>query len=535
MPMREARMGRRRGEVVNGGRRWRSAVWAVCLFASLAGGLMLAYAPAQHRTRVTVSFLSGAGLVAGKTQVRYRGVVVGRLEHLRLSDDGQRVYAGLRLDSAAQRIAICGSKFWVVRPRIDVKNISGLLTAVSGTWIDVDIETRSRRACDTFAGFDTPPAITSDEQGARFVLRAPTLGSLNAGSPVYFRGVQVGQVLGYSLARSGGNVRIGVFVRKPFDRLVMSDTRWWQASGVELKLDSSGVRLETPPAAGLLAGAVAFDTPHGNAPAVSAANDEDFQLADNRIDAMRASEGPPAVVRMRFTQSVRGLSVGAPVEFRGVGLGTVTAIDIDLKPGRGGFDMLVTLSLYPSRLGRNYRDALGDGAGAAGKALLRQLVDQGLRGQLRTGSLLTGQKYVALDVFPHAPAARVDTERSPVELPTVPNSLEELQDQLSNIVRRLDRVPLQEIGRNLDASLQQSNAVFTRLDTELVPAARTTLESAQQAFRSANDILDRGSPLQSDVHQALTELRRTLASLNALSDYLERHPEALIWGKRSDP
>ncbi|MEM5421874.1 MlaD family protein [Paraburkholderia ferrariae] len=512
-----------------------AAVWAAWVLANLAGGLMLAQALSQRSTRVTVSFVSGAGLVAGKTPVRYRGVVVGRLEHLRLSADGQRVDAELRLDAAGPHIAMCGTKFWVVRPRIDVKNISGLLTAVSGTWIDVDIDIHSPRACYTFTGFDTPPSITSDAEGTRFVIRAPTLGSLNAGSPVYFRGVQVGEVLGYSLVTSGDNVRIGVFVRRPFDRLVTSDTRWWQSSGVELKLDSSGMRLETPPAAALLAGGLAFDTPRGSVRPVSATSVEDFRLAESRTDAMRANEGPPAVVRMRFAQSVRGLSVGAPVEFRGVGLGTVTAVAIDFQPKSGRFDMLVTLSLYPSRLGRNYRDALGDGAGTAGKSLLHQLVAQGLRGQLRTGSLLTGQKYVALDIFPHAPAARVDTERSPVELPTVPNSLEELQDQVSNIVRRLDRMPLQAIGRNLDASLQQSNVLFARLDTELVPRARSTLESAQRAFRSAQAMLDQDSPLQSDAHQALAALRRTLASLNALSDYLERHPEALIWGKRADP
>lgn len=525
----------RRGEVVNDRLVWRSTVWVLSLIGILIGGLTLAHALAQRGPRVTVSFLSGAGLVAGKTKVRYRGVEVGRLERLRLSGDGRRVYAELRLDAAGHRIATCGTKFWVVRPRIDVKNISGLLTAISGTWIGVDVDARSLRACDAFTGFDTPPAITSDKQGMHFVLRARTLGSLNAGSPVYFRGLQVGQVLGYSMARSGGSVRIGVFVRKPFDRLVTSDTRWWQAGGIELKLDSSGMRLDAPPAAALLAGAVAFETPHRNVGAASAAQVEDFQLADSRTDAMRANEGPPAVVRMRFAQSVRGLSVGAPVEFRGIELGTVTAIDIDLDPERDRFDMLVTLSLYPSRLGQNYRDALGGGASTAGKVLLRQLVDRGLRGQLRTGSLLTGQKYVALDVFPHAPAAHVDTERAPVELPTIPNSLEELQDQLSNIVRRLDRMPLQEIGRNLDATLEQSNTLFVRLDTELVPAAHSTLVSAQQAFHSANEILDQGSPSQSDVHHALTELRGALASLSALSDYLERHPEALTWGKKRDP
>ncbi|WP_233809032.1 PqiB family protein [Paraburkholderia sp. HP33-1] len=523
---------------MNDRQRWLSTIWTVLLVAILISGLMLAYALAQRDPRVTVSFLSGAGLVAGETPVRYRGVKIGRLEHLRLSDDGQRVYAELRLDAAGQRIATCGTKFWVVRPRIDVKNISGLMTAVSGTWIDVDIDSHSIRACHVFAGFDSPPATTSDEEGARFVLGATSLGSLNAGSPVYYRGAQVGQVFGYSLGRTGGIVRIDVFIRKPFDRLVTSGTRWWHASGVELKLDSSGTRLDIPPAAALLAGGVAFDTPRGSVSAASDANVPNvagFHLADNRTDAMRANEAPPAVVRMRFAQSVRGLSVGAPVEFRGVGLGTVTAVDIDLNPERGRFDMLVTLSLYPSRLGRNYRDSLGDGAGMAGRALLRQLVVQGLRGQVRTGSLLTGQKYIALDVFPHAPVAYVDTNRTPVELPTVPNSLDELQDQLSNIVRGLDRMPLQEIGGNLDAMLRRSNALFERLDTELVPGAHSTLGSAQLAFRSASAILEQSSPLQGDVHQALTELRRTLAGLNTLSDYLERHPEALLWGKAADP
>lgn len=513
-------------------------IWAALLVGALIGGLAFAHALMEGGPRVTVSFASGAGLAIGKTRVRYRGVDIGRLARLHISADGLHVYAELQLDAAAQRAAMCGTKFWVVRPRIDVRDISGLMTAVTGTWIDVDIDRYSIRACHAFTGLDMPPVMTGEEEGARFVLRAASLGSLHAGSPVYFRGAQVGQVLGYSLERNGGNVRIGVFVRKPFDRLVASSTRWWQSSGVEFTRDSAGMRLDSPPSAALLEGGVAFDTSHGNvraeANANANANANDFPLAGSRADAMRANYGPPAVVQMRFAQSVRGLSVGAPVEFRGVVLGTVTAVDIDLKPTSEHFDMLVTLSLYPSRLGQSYRNALGDDAGAAGKVLLRDLVVQGLRAQVRTGSLLTGQKYIALDVFPHAPPAHIDTDRSSVELPTLSNSLEELQEQLSTIVHRLDQMPINQIGSNLDATLQQSNALFARLDAEVVPAAHSTLESAQRAFRAAKEILDQGSPLQSDVGQALTELRRTLAGLNALSDYLERHPEALIQGKGGD-
>ncbi|HKT96164.1 MAG TPA: MlaD family protein [Paraburkholderia sp.] len=506
--------------------------WLAPLLAALLGGGVLAYPPGHRGPRITVNFQTGAGLVAGKTRVRYRDVEIGRLERLRFSADGQRVHATLQLDDDGRRIATCGARFWVVRPRIDVKNTSGLMTAISGTYIDVDVDLRSRRPCHEFVGLEAPPAVTSGADGTRFVLRAASLGSLSAGSPVYFRGAQAGQVLGYSLAAKGSSVRIDVFVKAPFDRFVTSKTRWWQASGAGIQVDASGMRLDAQSLTAVFAGAVAFDTPPANTHAVADARDREFRLANDRSDALRAQEGSPAVVRMRFTQSVRGLSVGAPVEFRGVEVGTVVSIDIDLNPERNRFDMLVTLNLYPSRLGQRYRDALGEGTGAAAKALLHLLVTQGLRGQLRMGSLLTGQKYIALDVFPHAPVAQVDTSHSPVELPTVPDTLGELQDQLSSIVTRIDRMPVQEIGQNLNTMLQRSNRLFERLDAEIAPAVRSTLDPAQQAFRAASETLEQGSPLQSDVQQALAELRRTLVGLNALSGYLERHPEALVWGNR---
>jgi paraquat-inducible protein B len=510
------------------------AVWSALLVVPLLGGLMLVYALAHGGPRVTVSFLTGAGLVAGKTHVRYRNVEIGRLESLRLAADGRHVDAVLRLDTAGQRIATCGARFWVVRPRIDANDVSGLTTALSGTYIAVDVDLHLCSACRAFIGLETPPLMTRDAAGTRFVLHADSAGSLSAGSPVYFRGARAGQVLGYSLAERGRDVRIDVFVTAPFDRFVTSGTRWWQASGAAIQIDSSGMRLDAQSIASVLAGAVAFDTPRPDGRAAASPGVREFRLANDRSVAMHADDGPPAIVRMRFARSVRGLSAGAPVEFRGVVLGAVSVVDIDLNPQRSRFDMQVTLTLYPSRLGRHYRDALGDGGGDAGKVLLRQLVAQGLRGQLRMGSILTGQKYVALDVFAHAPLARVDTSRLPVELPTVPNTLEELQDQLSGVVHRIDRMPLEDIGRNLDTALQRSNALFERLDAELIPAARSMLESSRQAFRAANETLDQGAPLQSDAHQALTELRRTLTGLNALADYLERHPESLIWGKGDD-
>ena len=513
------------------GRPFPSAVWLVPLAAALLCLALFVPLLTQRGPEVGVSFVTAEGLEAGKTRVRYRDVEIGKLTGLQLSNDRTRVLAAVQLDASARRFATCGTRFWVVRPRIDTAGISGLATVISGPYIAVDVGPSSTR-CKEFTGLETPPLLTSGQDGRRFILHAESLGSLNVGAPVYFRHVQVGQVLGYALAKGGAQIDIDVFVKAAYARYVTAGTQWWHASGIDLRLDSNGLRLDTQSVATVLSGGVVFDLPESQVALPQAADGAAFDLAADREEAMHhAGDGPAAAVSLRFTQSVRGLSVGAPVDFHGVELGQVSAIGVDFNRSRDSFDIVVTLTLYPYRLGRRYREALGKGDSEAGKALLRQMVAQGLRGQLRMGSVLTGQRYVALDFFPHVTAASIDTRRSPVELPTVPSTLDELQDQLASIVSKLDRVPFDKLGGNLNTALVNANTLFQQVNTELIPQARSTLATAAQSFNAANATLQQDSPMQSDVHAALTELRRTLVSLNALSDYLERHPESIVWGK----
>jgi paraquat-inducible protein B len=196
--------------------------------------------------------------------------------------------------------------------------------------------------------------------------------------------------------------------------------------------------------------------------------------------------------------------------------------------------MPVTMNLYPDRLRKRTGEAMPAQDTQEGHSLLEALVKHGLRGQLRTGNLITGQLYVALDMFPNAPKAIVDASRDPLELPTIPNTLDELQLQIADIAKKLDKIPFDQIGTNLNGALENANKLFTKLDTEVLPQARDTLNAAKQTFGTAQSTLQQDSPLQSDVHQALTELTRTLQSLNALADYLERHPESLVRGKSGD-
>ncbi len=342
------------------------------------------------------------------------------------------------------------------------------------------------------------------------------------------RRARVGQVTGYALDTGGHGVSIDVFVAAPFDRYVDADARWWQAGGLGLRLDAGGMTLGTPSLAALLAGALAFAAPPGRTSIDAAPDGARFRVADNEIDAMRTPNAPAAPVVMRFDRSLRGLDVGAPVDFRGIELGNVTAVGTEYDAARGDVTMRVTMALYPDRLGQRYRDVLGDGNTDAGKALLRALVARGLRGQLRMGNPIANRSYVALDMFPHAPPASVDTNREPIALPTVPGTLDVLRVQIADIAGTLARMPLDRMGANLNAALVNTNALFAQLDTELAPHAHDALSNARQAFAAAQATLRQEGANASNLHRTLAQFARASSTLRALAGDLEQHPEWLL-------
>ncbi|APR36915.1 PqiB family protein [Paraburkholderia sp. SOS3] len=515
-------------------RRWLpSLVWVIPLIAALIGVALVIQSIYQKGPTITISFTTAEGLEPGKTKVKYKDVDIGYVKQIKLSNNHSRVLVYVQLSKEADDFAVKDSRFWVVRPRIGASGVTGLSTLLSGSYIGVD-GGRSTETQTEFVGLEAPPAVTVDQKGRQFTLRGESLGSIDIGSPVYYRRVQVGQVTGFSLDKDGTGVTVQVFVNAPFDQYVGTNSRWWHASGVDLRLDSSGFKLNTQSLATVIVGGLAFQSPPGQAVGVQAPNNMTFRLGDDESDAMREPDGEPVRVVMNFNQSLRGLSVGAQVDFRGIVLGQVTSIGVEYDPKIRNFTMPVTMNLYPDRLRRRTREALPAPGSPSSNDLLQALVRHGLRGQLRTGNLITGQLYIALDMFPNAPKASVDASHDPLELPTMPNSLDELQLQIADIAKKLDKIPFDQIGTNLNTALAHADKLFSQVDSELLPQARDTLAAAKQTFGSAEQTLQQDSPLQSDVHQALQELTRTLQSLNALSDYLERHPESLVRGKPGD-
>lgn len=513
-----------------------SLVWLIPIVAAIVGVSLLINTLASRGPEITVTFHSAEGLTPGKTAVRYKDVDIGLVKSVRLSSDRSHVVAAIELTKDAENFAVADTRFWVVRPRFAISGVSGLETLLSGAYIGVDAG-KSREQIRSFKGLEQPPVVTADASGRQFVLRAQDLGSLDIGSPVYYRRVSVGQVVAYQLDPNGRDITLRVFVNKPYDKLVTPDTRFWHASGVDLKLDANGLKLSTQSLVTVLLGGVAFQAPDNTTVTGAAAENTQFLLAADQSEAMKEPEElAPALAVLNFDQSVRGLAPGAPVDFRGVTVGQVRSIGIEYVSDKKAFRMPVVVEFYPSRMGFRARDVADE---ARKRAIVRELVKRGLRAQLRTGNLLTGQLYVALDFFPKAPPTKdIDLAGPLAELPTTPGTFDELQAKLGDIVSKIDKVPFDQIGQDvrtamvsMNKMLDSSDKLVAQLNGDVAPQVLAALQDARRTLAAANGTLASDAPLQQDTRRMLQELTRTAASLRALTDYLERHPEALLRGK----
>ena len=500
-----------------------SLVWVIPIVAALVGGWVAVTRYLSQGEEITIVFRSAEGLDAGKTKIHYNGVDVGTITKIRLSDDHRSAIATAQMAPKTEEFLVDDTKFWVVRPRISGANISGLGTLISGAYIGMEIG-KSKKDRDEFVALDTPPVISGEIPGRFFILKTLDLGSIDTGTPLYFRRLQVGQVASYELDRDGKYLTVKIFVRAPYDQYVNPNTRFWHASGIDLSLTANGLKVQTQSALSILIGGIAFETaPSALIPLPAEANTI-FTLYSNRTEAFNPPPRHPQIYQLIFKDSVRGLTPGAPVEFRGIPIGEVSDISaqIDLKTLE--FSAPVTVSLDPRRLGVKILD-LGPGVNLESmrRKLIDALIAHGVRAQLKTGNLLTGSVYVSLDFFPGAPPATVDWSQTPPQLPTTSGQFVATEATVENIIKKLDKVPFQEIGEDLQKAIAQLNATLV--------TAQGTLSSARGTLDNTSLLTEPNSSQVQQIGSTLQEVSRAARSLRVLADYLERHPDALLRGK----
>ena len=529
-----------------------SIVWLIPIVAAIIGASLAYRTLTEKGPTISIAFRDGGGLEAGKTKIKYKAVDIGVVDTVDISEDLSHVRVTATLDKSAEPHLREGTQFWMVRPRVSATRITGLETLVSGVYIEV--EPGPGKPISKFTGLDKPPIVRKDTPGVKYILEAASLGSLNDGSPIYFRDIPVGEVLGYEITDDRRAVNLHIFIQDPYHLLVRPNTRFWNRSGVNLSVTADGVQMQTDSLATLLAGGIGFETPGDAQAGEPPAEGTAFPLYSNYEDTAHRYTRTIDLI-MYFDGSVRGLKVGAPVEFRGIKVGAVKDVRMEYNENTLDIRIPVLIQLEPERV-----KTIGNPASDP-RRNVELLVQRGLRARLKTGSLLTGQLFIEMDLLPDTPLRRVGDNPEFPEIPTLPSTFDELTKTTAEIMADLKNLPLDELVHSmivtvksvqrltdsvkiedslksfdrslieLNQSLAQTRKFIGNLDSQVVGPLASTLERSQKTLMEVENLVSEDSPVRVDLAHTLEELSDAARSLRILADYLERHPEALIHGK----
>jgi paraquat-inducible protein B len=525
-------------------RRWFAWVWVVPIVAAGIVVWLAWRALVDRGPEITIEFKAAEGLIAGQTKLQHRDVDVGSVDSVELTPDMLRVVVRARMTRQAVPFLNENTRFYVVAPHVGVGGISGLSTIVSGSYIEM-YPGRDGKSQRKFVALDEPPILPPDAQGRFFTLESTDLGSLTRGSPISYHGVSVGEVEGYLLADNGSHVTVTAFVRSPWDNLVHPETRFWNAGGVDVTLGAQGIRVRANSWQQLLSGGIAFETSTDVLSKQPSAADSDFQLYDNRQSALRAPRGPELVYVADFNGNQRGVEPGISVELDGDEVGEVKESHLRYDERQHTLVTRVTFSVDPERVkiegmpnagGGDSRDRAG--------GWLKTLVSRGMRAQVASASFLTGQKLVALDMAPNAPPAHIEQVGQQLEFPaTSSGDLTEILQSVRDVLKNLDHATS---GPQLGHALKSLDNTLTRLDgftrdvepdiKSLVKSLRDTADSAQGTLTAVQGMVgsNANNPANTDLPKLMRELEDAARSVRVLADYLDRHPESLLRGRKEE-
>ena len=533
-------------------------IWAIPVVTVIIGAWLAWSTLSQRGPLITVTFETAEGLQADQSHVRHKDVDMGVVQKIGLTPDLKRVQVTIRMNREAEPLLTDGAQFWVVRPRFFAGAISGLQTLFSGSYIDL-LPAQGGNSKRDFVGLENPPVLQSDVPGRTFLLRATRIGSLNLGSPILFRDLEVGEVLGWDVGEMARNLTIHVFVREPFDKYVHDNSRFWNASGAKVSLGTSGLQVKVQSLRAVVLGAVAFETLDDPKITAESASDHMFPLYDDEDAASNSIYKRSVPFVANFTSSVSGLEAGSPVTLHGMKIGEVSELSLLYDRAQDNVVVPVHFTLEPERIAMLELPTGGDLDNR-----MQELVHRGLRVKLESSNILTGSKQLAMDVYPDAGPGKLTKQGDAYVIPIEGGSADDVATAATNLVNRLNSIPFESIGQNLNHTLAGVNALVNDKQlSETVAELRSTLAGAQELVKNLNHGLTPAmqrlpsiangldssvqrtdkllaslqtgygsdSRFNRDVSQTMSQLSDAARSIRVLADLLARHPEALIRGR----
>jgi paraquat-inducible protein B len=504
-------------------------IWFLPLIAMLVSGWLIYKSISEKGPSITISFPTAEGLEVDKTKIRYLDVEVGKVTAISINADMKTILVTAQMNSDSANYLNKNTVFWVVRPQVGLGGVSGLGTLLSGAYIE--IKPGDGASESHFTGLSVPPLLQKNERGTQFILETSDLGSMRPGTPIHFHGINVGEVISHELSKDADAIRLYIFIHAPYDQFVRKNTRFWLDSGIDLSAGADGFKVRTGPLISLLSGGIAFRAePNDEIKDIQPENAV-FQLYDTYAQSTQIVYTNTLRYVMYFNGSVRGLAEGAPVQLRGIPIGSVTAISLELDKNTAEIRVPVMVELEPDRI-----KEINNQVHVSDKDIMDRLIKKGLRAQLQTGSLLTGQLLVDLDFHPKSKIVPTANDSVYPEFPTTASSLDQFTHAAQIIMDKVAKLPLEKLSTEIDhtlISLQDTS----KAATSMLKTAKGTLNNTDKTMTSAQQVLtglEPGSTTHYELEKLLQELTGAASSVKQLTDYLEQHPETLLRGKQED-
>jgi paraquat-inducible protein B len=541
-----------------------SIIWIVPIVAVAIGAWLAWDTLSKEGPTIKVTFDSGEGLQAGQSQLKYKDIVFGTVKSLTLTPDKSHVVATIATTHEAGPLMTEGAQFWVVKPRFFAGNISGIETLLSGSYVGMLPAEKGGKSQREFVGREDPPVLGTYVPGRTFLLKSKRIGSVSVGSPIFFRDLNVGEVLGWDIADMAEYVTIHAFVRAPYDSYVNDETRFWNASGLSVKLAGAGIEVQMESLKALLLGGVAFETPAADVHMAETAQDHVFPLFADREAANAASYTREIPAIAYFNGSVSGLASGSEVTMHGLRVGQVTDVRLSYDRANDTVVAPVRFEVEPERI-----LGVGQRVFNTDRESVEAVLKKGLRASLHSSNLITGSQQVALEFDADAPPAEVKMDGPDYVIPsTESGGFAGLTASATELLNKVNTMPFEKIGKDLEGILNSTNdmvkgpqmkkaltdltamiasaqGMVQNLNSGLSPASKQLPElvaGLQKTLGNANKLvlsLDNGygdnTKFNRDLERLLVQANDSLRSISALADLLARHPEALVKGRPAGP
>ncbi|QDH16025.1 PqiB family protein [Oecophyllibacter saccharovorans] len=529
-----------------------SILWVIPVLAILISGWLAWQHFANTGPRIVIAFDTADGIVPGQTEVKLKAVDLGVVKDVTLSPNMSHVLVTVQMNARSAPLMTTHGRFWVVRPRINGASITGLDTLFTGAYIAFDPGPPGGERTDHFIGLENPPGIRSDQPGAIYWLVSPELDSLGPGSPVFYRDLNVGEVVGYTMPPGGvGPILLQVFVRAPYDHYLRADSRFWNVSGIQVGFGPGGLAVRLQSLQALFSGGVAFGepTPLFGVPSPPAKPNTVFRLYASHTEADNTAYRQRLRVATYVDSSVGGLTKGSRVTMFGLQVGVVTGVHMDLGPdGRQPPRVRVDMVIEPGRVLQDDTDST-----SKDYALLADFVHHGLHASVQNVSFLTGESMIALAFTHNGKPGHMTWQDGVAIVPSEPGGMDGVLQSVSSIANKISEMPLTQIGNHLNELLEHSDQrVKSPQVTQAIAALRGSLVALNRLLDNADDHLPKlmnaldstlasarvllnsyggDSDFHHDLQALVIQLTQLARSMRLTANYIDHHPSALLVGR----